>query len=82
MELRKLLKALCHNVCFTIGTEFGEGWLYYYDGESKRDEIPSYLLARNVIDFYDIEGREGDQELLPLNSGYAIIIEGNEKGDI
>lgn len=82
MKLRKLLKAFNSYDCFTIGTEFGEGWIFYHDGESELKEITGALLERKIVNVYDREGREGDYGCITLNQGYGIIVEGYENGGI
>lgn len=81
MKLFDLIRKLAI-VPFTVGTEKGKGWVYYSDGVIKSG-LPFDFLEREVIVIYNREfslsNTYGFNGLLP---GIAIIVEGEENGDI
>lgn len=84
MTLKSFLEVLAVRMPFTVGTEDGEGWLVYYDGEHET-EIPEHLLNRPVTSIYPRDGRErtvvcGRVTCCELKAGLAIVIEGKENG--
>ena len=78
---------------WTIGTEYGNGWLYYFDGKELHDgshNIPlKELLDRECIDIYNRDERKYWSEesrkychFMELESGLAFIVKGRDNGSI
>ena len=90
ITLKRAMRILDVNDAWTIGTEEGEGWLFYFDG--KRLHIGTQkvtleeLLERQCAEFYEREARKNwVSGLLPkgvceLEAGYAFVVPGNENG--
>lgn len=81
MKLRQFLAEIISDGCpFTIGTEQGEGWVYYYDGKN-RISISDDYLDRKIENIYLRDGREKNEYACELKEGLAIIVEGYENGE-
>lgn len=63
----------------TIGTETGQGWIYYWNGHSPI-EIDDKFLDREVVEIYDRLGTE-DDKCFKYRRGLGIVIKGNEHGN-
>ena len=94
MTLRKAMKMLDTNEAWTIGTENGQGWIFYFDGKELHDGSRygltlDDLLDRVCVQAYDREERkhmnERDRKYNPymeLEAGLAFIVMGYESGTI
>lgn len=88
ITLKRAMKIL-EGEPWTIGTEKGEGWLFYFDGEKlhegSRGEPLDSLLDREVVELYEREERKRlfkDQTFMELKSGFAFIVKGRQNGTI
>lgn len=82
MKLLEVMRLISSTVPITIGTDKGEGWLYYSDGITPTD-IDTDFLERDVMVIYTSDGRRSyGNGVKALAPGIAIIVEGNEDGDI
>lgn len=79
MTLNQFLEVLAVGMPYTIGTENGEGWLFYYDGNN-HIEIPDKYLNSTITHIYPREYREKSRWCCELKAGLAIVIEGKENG--
>lgn len=93
MKLSKAMRVLDAHEPWTIGTENGNGWLFYFDGETIHDgahgETLAELLDRKCVECYEREGREywSDEDrkyfnYMELKEGLAFIVVGRENGSI
>ena len=80
MKLKDFLKVIAVGMPFTVGTESGTGWVFYYDGKNKID-IPEYFSDRQIELIYPREAREKMYTCCELKAGLAIIVEGFEDGE-
>lgn len=80
MKLKDFLEVLAARMPFTVGTENGSGWVFYYDGKNKVN-IPEYFSERQIESIYPREAREKMPTCCELKAGLAIIIEGYENGE-
>lgn len=77
---------------YTIGTENGEGWIYYFDGKILHDGTDGFvsfneLLGRECMEVFKRSGREylddeDDTYMEQLNAGLAFIVTGSDSGTI
>ncbi len=76
---------------WTIGTEDGNGWIFYFDGEKLHDGshnhvvLSNEVLNRQCIGIYERGERERYDEydnFMELKAGLAFIVEGRENGEI
>ena len=87
LTLRTALKRY-EGEAWTIATDNGRGWLYYFDGEKLHagtDEPLDYFLTRECVDIYNRGERKhwGDTDFrrfVELEAGKAFIVEGDECG--
>lgn len=95
METKLTLKTamrMLNGEPWTVATDDGNGWLYYYDGNELHEgtHIPlDEFLNRKCIYVYEREGRkhwsEADKKYHPymeLEAGLAFIVDGRENGNI
>ena len=92
ITLRKAMKILDADECYTIGTENGSGWLYYFDGQimlQGADVQLKDILDREIIKVYERDERKYSNKnerkwikFIELEKGIAFIIEGYENGTI
>ena len=75
---KDFLQYLNPNVIIHIGAENGVMWLY--TGEASL--APAIYNDRYVTEVYTHSGREGSKDCKPMEPGLAILIEGDEVGDI
>ena len=94
ISLEKAMRILDKGEPWTVGTENGEGWIFYYDGKELHDG--SYgritfdeILRRECVDVYEREERkywsEEDRKCfhyMELEAGLAFVIAGHENGQI
>lgn len=92
--LRKMMRILDEGEPYTIATENGEGWLFYFDGKelhsgTRHGETLDDFLDREFVCAYDRDERkhwsDDDRFYCPymeLEAGQAFIVEGDEYGDI
>lgn len=89
LTLRTALKRY-EGKAWTIGTDNGTGWLFYFDGEKLHAGTDAPLddfLTRECVDIYNRGERKhwGDTDIRPfmeLEAGKALIVTGNENGRI
>ena len=78
---------------YTVGTEYGEGWCYYFDGEKLHEGTNGAslgdMLDRYCVEVYDRPERkhwsDWDKKANPymeLEAGLAFIVTGRENGRI
>lgn len=94
LTLRKAMKVLDNGEAWTIGTENGQGWIFYYDGKEIHDGVRDDVTIdsfydRECVEVYDREERkhwsEADRRMNPymeLEAGKAFIVRGYEYGMI
>lgn len=94
MTLRKAMRVLVDGEAWTVATENGEGWLFYFDGKElhngTRYDIPlDEFTGRECLDIWERHERkhwsEDDRKWHPymeLEAGLAFIVTGNENGNI
>ena len=94
MMLKKAMRVLSKGEAWTIATENGEGWLFYFDGRElhngTRYDIPlDEFTGRECLDIWDRPERkhwsEDDRKWHPymeLEAGLAFIVSGRENGSI
>ena len=91
ITLKRMMRIAEPNEPWTIGTEDGEGWLFYFDGEiiHPGTDIPyEELLERHCISVYSRGERKNWKYVkLPagvceLEAGLAFVVEGDEYGTI
>ena len=94
VTLREAMQTLSDNEAWTIGTEDGQGWIFYYDGKKLHDGTRygltlEELLDRECVEAYEREERkywsESDRKYshyMELEAGKAFIVEGRENGTI
>lgn len=92
--LRKMMRILDEGEPYTIATDNGEGWLFYFDGKelhsgTRHGETLEDFLDREFVCAYDRGERkhwsDADRRSCPymeLEAGQAFIVEGDEYGDI
>jgi hypothetical protein len=81
------MRILENNEPYTIGTEDGEGWLFYFDGENLHDGTYNNLsfddlLDRECVECYNRGERKGYYTYIELKRGLAFIVTGSERGRI
>ena len=94
ITLRKAMKVLDEHEPWTVGTEDGQGWVFYFDGEILHDGSRygltlNELLGRECVESYEREERkywsESERKYQPymeLEAGMAFIVKGRESGTI
>ena len=91
ITLKRMMRIAEPNEPWTIGTEDGEGWLFYFDGEiihPGTDISYEELLERNCLNVYERSERKSWKYVkLPagvceLEAGLAFVVEGDEDGEI
>lgn len=94
IRLEKAMRVLDGSEPWTVGTEDGQGWIFYYDGKELHDGTYSgitfdEILRRECVNVYEREERkywsEEDRECyhyMELEAGLAFIVSGNENGKI
>ena len=91
ITLKRMMKIAEPNEPWTIGTEDGEGWLFYFDGEiiHRGTDIPfEDFLERNCIEVYERRKRKNwkyiklPEGVCELEAGLAFNVEGDEDGEI
>lgn len=91
ITLKRMMRIVEPNEPWTIGTEYGEGWLFYFDGEiihPGTDVSYEELLERNCLNVFERRGRKSWKYVkLPagvceLEAGLAFVVEGDEDGEI
>ena len=91
--LRKAMRMLNENEPYTIGTEDGRGWLFYYDGKElhngTRGKTIDDLLDRPCVYVYERGERKYRSEedrkyfhYMELEAGHAFVVDGRENGTI
>lgn len=92
ISLEKAMRILDKGEPWTIGTEFGNGWIFYFDGKEQHSGACGgvtldSLLRRKCINVYEREERkywsEEDRKsfhYMELEAGLAFIVSGNENG--
>lgn len=83
MKLKDLIDVLGSGCEIRIGTELGNGWLFanktiHFD----EFEWHADFMGREVVSVFDVEKRSGSKYGMPLNSGFGIIVVGEEEGAI
>lgn len=81
MTLKEFLNVLATGMPYTVGTEYEEGWIAYYDGK-KEAEIPENFIDRPIVNIYPREYREKDHNCCELKAGLGIILVGHENGTL
>ena len=83
MKLKDLLDVLGSGCEIRIGCELGNGWLFA-NKNIHFDEFEWYadFMSREVVSVFDVEKRVGSKYASPLNSGFGIIVVGEENGTI
>ena len=94
ITLERAMRILDDGEPWTVATENGEGWLFYYDGEKLRDGSRYGLTLddlkdRECLDIYEREARKywSDDDrryfrFTELEAGLAFIVAGDESGTI
>ncbi len=91
ITLKRMMRIAEPNEPWTMGTENGVGWLFYFDGTELHNgtTIPfEEFLERNCIKCYKRPERKRSNYIkLPANfynleAGLAFIVKGDESGDI
>lgn len=94
ISLEKAMRILDAGEPWTVATENGEGWIFYYDGKELRDGSRGKItfgemLHRKCVEAYEREERkywsEEDRKYFhftELEAGLAFIVSGNENGYI
>lgn len=94
IRLGKMMRILDVYEPWTIGTDKGDGWLFYFDGEKLHNGTDGMtlgeLLRRDCVDVYEREERKyfDDEEyrkhyhFMELEAGLAFIVVGRENGSI
>lgn len=92
ITLRKAMR-ISNGEPWTIATEDGNGWIYYFDGQEIHDGSHGItleeLLDRECVEVYDRPERkhwsEADRRAYPymeLEAGLGFIVKGRENGRI
>ena len=81
ITLEEAMRMLEEGETWTVATERGEGWIFYFDGKELHDGSRSHvtlekLLKRKCLDIYV------RQECKELKFGVAFIVSGYENGSI
>lgn len=91
--LEKAMKLVDNGEPWTVATERGDGWLYYFDGEtlhggSYRTTLEE-LMSRKCVEVYErperkhwSEADKKDHPYMELEAGLAFIVTGRENGKI
>lgn len=91
ITLKRMMKIAEPGEPWTMGTEDGEGWLFYFDGTKLHNgtTIPfEEFLERNCLNVYERSERKNWKyvKLAPgvceLEAGLAFVVEGDEDGEI
>lgn len=90
ITLERAMKILLEGEPWTIGTEKGEGWLFYFDGKElhngSRPRRPlETLLKRECVEIYNRPERKRifpEHEFMELKEGLAFIVSGGGNGEI
>lgn len=93
IRLGKMMRILDMHEPWTIGTDKGDGWLFYFDGEKLHNGTDGMtlgeILRRDCVDVYEREERkywsDEDREYfnyMELEAGFAFIVDGYENGSI
>lgn len=91
ITLKRMMRIAEPNEPWTIGTEDGEGWLFYFDGTELHNgtTIPfEEFLERECVQLYERLARKNwvpgllAKGVCELEAGLAFTIEGNENGTI
>lgn len=89
ITLKRAMRIL-NGEAYTIGTENGNGWLYYFDGKELHDGsrygLFDELINRECVEIYEREERKhswiGGDNFMELKGGLAFIVTGNDNGSI
>lgn len=88
ITLEKSMKVLSEGEPWTIGTEKGQNWLFYFDGKELHNgsRIPlETLLKRGCVEIYNRPERKHifpEHEFMELKEGLAFIVSGSDNGKI
>ena len=88
ITLERAMKILSEGEPWTIGTEEGEGWLFYFDGKELHNgsRIPlETLLKRGCVEIYNRPERKRffpEHKFMELKEGLAFIVSGGGNGEI
>ena len=94
ITLERAMRILNEGEPWTVTTADGEGWIFYYDGETLHDgsrygRTLDDLKKREGVDIYEREERKytsaADRRYfhyMELEAGLAFIVSGRESGTI
>lgn len=91
ITLKRALRIADYGDAWTIGTDGGEGWVFYFDGKLLHTgtDIPfEEFLERNCLEFYERGERKHlkfarlPEGVCELEAGLAFVVEGHEDGTI
>lgn len=82
MTLKDLLDVLGSDEFLRIGTEHGQGVLFYDRTIHLDKDLPEWVKERPVYNMYSVEERPASSYCQGLESGIVILIDGNENGTI
>lgn len=94
ITLKKAMRILDDDDVWTVATEDGECWIFYFDGKELHDGSMhgmtlEKLMDREVVSIYERDERKywSDEDrkyfhFVELEKGLAFIVKGNENGRI
>ena len=94
ITMKTAMRVLDNNEPWTVATEDGEGWIFYFDGKELHDGSRfgltlDDLMKREIVEIYEREERkywsEQDRKyfhFMELEAGKAFIVRGRENGRI
>lgn len=82
MTLNTFLQHVC-GITIHVGTCNGECWLYSDTAQNLRTAVAEDFKNREIVEIYPHDGREkSGKNCCELKAGLAVIIDGNENGNI
>ena len=82
MILKSFLEVMGCGTVIHIGTEHGDYWVFSDIAENLMQNVPDSWQDRLIVQMYFHEGREKGQYCCELLPGIAVILEGDEIGNI
>lgn len=82
MTLGNLLEVMACAAVIHIGTEHGYYWVFSDTVGNLRPNVSDSWRDRPIVQMYPHEGRKKGQYCCELLPGIAVILEGDEIGDI
>lgn len=92
ISLEKAMRVLDKGEPWTVGTENGEGWIFYHDGKELHNGAHDgvtldALLCRECVKVYERDERKYWSEesrkyfhFMELEAGLAFVVTGSENG--